>query len=83
MQKIQILFPEPIMRRLRQRAEREDRPISEVIRRATEHWLDCLPQHPEQRPALPVFEGGRVLIAAAGMRDAAHGDRMTGQVFRQ
>lgn len=41
MQKIQILFPEPQMRRLRDAAADEDRPISEVVRRATESWLDA------------------------------------------
>ena len=42
MQKIQILYPEPQMRRLRAAAKREDRPISDIVRRATDAWLDKL-----------------------------------------
>jgi len=43
MKKIQVLFPEPVMQRLRRQAQAEDRPLSELIRRATERWLDRLP----------------------------------------
>lgn len=44
MKKIQVLFPDPSMERLRRVAEREDRSMSELIRRATECWLDRLPE---------------------------------------
>ncbi len=54
MKKIQVLLPEPLMGRLRRRAEWEDRPMSEVIRRATETWLESLPDDPPPRERPPV-----------------------------
>ncbi len=48
MKKIQVLFPEPVMNRLRRQARAEDRPLSELIRRATEQWLDRLPDPLDQ-----------------------------------
>lgn len=36
MQKIQILFPDPLMARVRSLAALEDRPVSEIVRRAVE-----------------------------------------------
>lgn len=78
MQKIQILFPEPQMRRLRELARREDRPISEVVRRATEAWLDrcALTYVGSESRVIPTFHGGETLIAAGAMRDAAWQDRV-------
>ncbi|MBA4386729.1 MAG: hypothetical protein C0404_02040 [Verrucomicrobia bacterium] len=77
MQKIQVLFPEPQMRRLRAMAHREDRSLSELIRRATERWLDSAPTDVEdanKHPQLPVFHGGAVLTSAEHLRDKAYGD---------
>jgi hypothetical protein len=39
MEKMQILFPEPQLRRLRQLSRTEDRPVSELIRSAEDFWL--------------------------------------------
>jgi hypothetical protein len=78
MQKIQILFPAPQMERLRRVAKMEDRPISEIIRRATEEYLDKAPSAPRQdaAPSLPVFDGGRTLAESARFRDLAWSDRV-------
>ena len=78
MQKIQILFPEPQMRRLRKLAKIEDRPVSEIVRRAVDRDL-------EQRsashrlgagrpPTFPTFDGGKILADAAGMKDLIFAD---------
>lgn len=75
MQKIQVLFPEPQMRRLREAAAREDRPISELIRRATESYLDKLPGSGAEPRDIPVFDGGETLVPAEQMRDVAYFDR--------
>ena len=40
MQKMQILFPDPLMGKLRAVAAEEDRPVSELIRRAVEKFLE-------------------------------------------
>lgn len=77
MEKIQILFPEPQMRRLRELAAREDRPISEIVRRATEAWLDRAPAGRAQGPAsLPTFHGGAIGVNAEDLREAAYDDRL-------
>jgi hypothetical protein len=78
MQKMQILFPEPQMRRLRELAWSEDRPVSEIVRRATEAWLDrCAPPRVRtEPPALPTFHGGETLIPASAMREVAWQDRV-------
>jgi len=77
MRKIQVLFPEPQMERLRRVAEMEDRPISEIIRRATEEYLAKLPLAPRKGTAVvvPVFNGGKTLIPVERFREAASSDR--------
>ena len=51
MEKLQVLFPVGSMRKLREIAKREDRPMSEIVRSATEDWLNS-------QPAGPVWELG-------------------------
>lgn len=71
MQKIQILFPDPLMRRVRELAELEDRPLSEVVRRAVERFAEQSPiaGRPESSPPkLPTFRGGRMLADAGKMK---------------
>jgi len=58
MQKLQVLFPEGVMRRLREAAAREDRAMSEIVRRATEDWLESQPAGPAWDGPLPVFDLG-------------------------
>jgi hypothetical protein len=78
MQKIQILFPAPLMRRLRDAAAVEDRPISEVVRRATESWLDRRAAACDARGTLtvPTFHGGKVKTPAAALRALAWEERV-------
>ena len=77
MQKLQVLFPEPQLRRLRDLARREDRPVSEVIRIAVDAWLAKVdPDHREEgSPKIPVFRGGEITMAPHLLRDAAHSER--------
>jgi len=77
MRKVQVLFPDPQLRRLREVAKREDRPLSEIIRRAAETYLDMLPADPDERRAVrvPVFDGGQTLAGAAEFRELAYRDR--------
>gem|GEM_PF-3303748 len=44
MQKIQVLLPEPVLRDLREIAAVEDRPLSEVVRRAAEQIVRMYPK---------------------------------------
>jgi len=46
MQRIRLVFPESQMERLGRRARIEDRPISDLIRRAAEDFLSRPPENP-------------------------------------
>lgn len=70
MQKIQILFPDPLMERMRGVATRLDIPVSEIVRRATERWLERIPESPRQIPKIPIIDAGLCLVPAEDMREA-------------
>jgi hypothetical protein len=72
MQKLQILFPNPLMERMRKAAERIDLPVSEIVRRATERWLDRMPEEPRRNLTVPTVDAGRCLVAAEDMREAIY-----------
>ena len=76
MQKMQILFPEPTLARLRRTARRTDRPVSELVRRATEDWLEKTAYlEDDVEPASPealFFHGGEVRVSSAAMKDAIY-----------
>ena len=80
MRKIQVLFPEPLLDRLRRRALVEDRPIADLVRRAAEEYLSRLPDHPLPDPAkdLPAFDGGRLRVPWDTLRAAAWAERTGG-----
>ncbi|MCX6880050.1 MAG: hypothetical protein NTW21_40545 [Verrucomicrobia bacterium] len=58
MQKLQILFPAGSVRKLREIAKREDRPMSEIVRTATEAWLNSQPSGPTWSGPVPTFDLG-------------------------
>lgn len=78
MQKIQILFPDPLMESLRKLARIEDRPVSEIVRRAVDRDLEqragLLLKDAAAKSAFPTFDGGRVLVSASKMKSVIHGD---------
>jgi len=78
MQKIQILFPEPQLKKLRALAKSEDRPVSEIIRRAVDRDLEQRgsPLGPENArpPVFPIFDGGAILVEADQMKVLIHAD---------
>ncbi len=41
MEKLQILFLEPQLNKLREIAKREDRPVDELVRNAVRFWIHC------------------------------------------
>lgn len=74
MQKIQILFPDPVMDRLRAVARHQDRPVSEIVRRAVDRLLEQVPeQPPSPRRSFPTFHGGGMLVDAGRLKDVLHG----------
>ena len=74
MQKIQILFPNPLMGRVRAVAAEEDRPVSEIIRRAVERFLEMKPKKPSQNRQLPTCRGGKILVSAENLKDSIYHD---------
>jgi len=74
MQKIQILFPSPLMSRVRSIAAEEDRPVSEIIRRAVERFLEMRPEKPIQHRQMPTFRGGKILVSAECLKEAIYDD---------
>ena len=68
---MQILFPEPLMARMRALAEAEDRPVSEIVRRAVERMVEQSPAmgcRVRGAACLPTFQGGRVKVSAGEMK---------------
>jgi hypothetical protein len=73
MQKIQVLFPDPVMERLRAVALAQDRPVSELVRRAVDRMLEQCPVLPPSKPArFPTFHGGDMLVAPDRLREVLH-----------
>jgi hypothetical protein len=79
MQKIQILFPEPVMVRLRKLSQIQDRPISELVRRAVEESLARTPELKTTTSRfIPVFKGGKILCSKTEMRDFMYQEDRSG-----
>jgi hypothetical protein len=78
MQKLQILFPDPQMDALRRLARIEDRPVSELVRRAVDRDLEqrsaLLRRNGNGTAVFPTFDGGQVLVAASRMKSVIYGD---------
>lgn len=73
MQKIQILFPDPVMERLRAVARHQDRPVSELVRRAVDRMLEQSAAIPPAEPKrFPTFRGGGVQVSADRLKDVLH-----------
>ena len=79
MQKIQILFPDPVMARLRKLARVQDRPVSEIVRRAVDEALAKSPEAAERPKRIPSFRGGKMLCSAADLREALYSGRLNKQ----
>ncbi len=74
MQKIQVLLPEPVLHDLREIAAAEDRPLSEVVRRAAEQMVRTYPavRRKPTKVAVRTFDGGAVLAGVADLRALAY-----------
>ena len=55
-------------------AAEEDRPVSEIIRRAVERFLEMKPKKPSQNRQLPTCRGGKILVSAENLKDALYHD---------
>jgi hypothetical protein len=66
-----------MLRRLRELAKKEDRPVSEIIRKAVDAWIEKTepPVDRQQKKRIPAFHGGRITARVENLRDIAHQDR--------
>lgn len=74
MTRTQIQFPEPLYQRLKEIAERQDWSLSEVMRKAAEHFVTRFPEGPVIRKAwrFPTLDcGGDFLSDPATLRPEA------------
>lgn len=74
MTRTQIQFPEPLYQRLKEIAERQDWSLSEVMRKAAEHFVSRFPEGPRQAAVwrFPVLDcGGDFLIDPANLHPEA------------
>jgi len=74
MTRTQIQFPDPLYRRLKEIAERQDWSLSEVMRKAAEHFVSRFPESPQPRAAwqFPTLDcGGDFLADPATVRPEA------------
>jgi len=74
MQKMQILFPDPLMGMLRTVAAEEDCPVSELIRRAVEKFLEMKPEKMSPARELPTFRGGKILVSVENFKENLYDD---------
>ena len=80
MEKLQVLFPEPQLGRLRRIARAQDRPVSELVRLAVDAWLarqgdEALAVALAAAEEAPTYGCGPVMLGAEQLRDAAYEDR--------
>jgi len=77
MEKMQILFPEQQLARLRRIAKSRDRAVSEIIRNAVDFWLSRYGGTGDDSAAEspPSYGCGRILVDSASMRTLANEDR--------
>jgi hypothetical protein len=74
MTRTQIQFPEPLYQRLKEIAERKDWSLSEVMRKAAEHFITRFPEGPKPRNVwcFPTLDcGGDFLADPATLRPEA------------
>lgn len=67
----QIQFPDPLYQRLKEIAKRQDWSLSEVMRKAAEHFVTRFPEGPQPKKAwhFPTFDcGGEFRVDPAKVR---------------
>lgn len=74
MQKMQVFFPEPQLKKLRQLSKQKDRPVSELIRLAVDYWLEKQGEQQDLsvKETPPEFSCGNVRIPSDGFREMAY-----------
>jgi hypothetical protein len=74
MTRTQIQFPDPLYQRLKEIAERQDWSLSEVMRKAAEHFITRFPEDPKPQAVwrFPTLDcGGDFITDPAKLRPEA------------
>ncbi len=74
MKRTQIQFPDPLYKRLKEIAERQEWSLSEVIRKAAEHFITRFPEDPKPKTVwrFPTLDcGGDFLTDPASLNPEA------------
>ena len=76
MQRMQLLFPDEMMARLKEVSRQEERPVSEVIRRSIEEFFMRYPKGKKRKITLDQLAGhlGEIKVSAADLKDVIYGD---------
>jgi hypothetical protein len=76
MQRMQLLFPDEMIARLKEVSRQEERPVSEVIRRSIEEFFMRYPKGKKRKITLDQLAGhlGEIKVSAANLKDVIYGD---------
>jgi predicted DNA-binding protein len=76
MQRMQLLFPDEMIARLKEVSREEERPVSEVIRRSIEEFFMRYPKGKKRKITLDQLAGhlGEIKVSAADLKDVIYGD---------
>jgi predicted DNA-binding protein len=76
MQRMQLLFPDEMIARLKEVSREEERPVSEVVRRSIEEFFMRYPKGKKQKITVDQLAGhlGEIKVSAADLKDVIYGD---------
>jgi len=76
MQRMRLLFPDEMIARLKEVANQEERPVSEVIRRSIEEFFMRYPKGKKKRITVDQLSGhlGEVKVSASQLREVLYED---------
>jgi metal-responsive CopG/Arc/MetJ family transcriptional regulator len=76
MQRMQLLFPDEMIARLKEVSRQEERPVSEVIRRSIEEFFMRYPKDKKRKITLDQLAGhlGEIKVSAADLKDVIYRD---------
>jgi len=76
MQRMQLLFPDEMMARLKEVSRQEERPVSEVIRRSIEEFFMRYPKGSQRKISVEQLAGhlGEIKVVAGDLRKVLYED---------
>lgn len=76
MQRMQLLFPDEMISRLKEVSREEERPVSEVIRRSIEEFFMRYPKGKKRKITVGQLTGhlGEIKVSAPNLREVIYED---------